>query len=95
MEESEKQALAARAKKCEGRQLFVKAAEYYLEAGMESEAADAYEKAAAYLKAEEIFDRLGKKEDAARCKKLREDAANQPLWSDLQADFQKDRGNPD
>lgn len=95
MEESEKQALISRAKKCEGKQLFVKAAEYYIEAGMESEAAFAYEKAAAYLKAEEIYGRLGRAEDAARCKKLREETTNQPTWADLQADFQKDRGNPD
>ncbi len=94
MEDGEKAALAEKAKRLEGRQLYVKAAEAYFEAGMKEEAANAYETGGAYLKAEELYEKIGRPKDAARCKKKREDAANQPTWSDMHAEFQADRGNP-
>ena len=94
MEENEKAELAGKAKKLEAKQMYVKAAETYLQAGMREEAARAYETGGAFLKAEELFGKIGKAEDAARCRQKREEAANQPTWSDLQADFQADRGNP-
>lgn len=88
------EAMIQKAKKYEQKQMYVKAAEIYYAEGMKKEAAGMYEKAGAYLKAEEIYEKLGMKADAERCKKAREDAVNQPTWSDLQADFQADRGNP-
>ncbi|MCX8195341.1 MAG: hypothetical protein N3G22_04530 [Candidatus Micrarchaeota archaeon] len=96
MEESEKQALIARAAKLESRQLFVKAAEIYIKAGAELEAASAYEKAMAYDKAELLYRKLGKNEEAERCRQKREQARSEASksWLDLQAEFQKDKGNP-
>ncbi len=94
MEESEKAALLEKAKKYEGRQLYVKAAEAYEKLGENAKAAEMYEAAGAYLKAEEVFEKLGKADDAARCKAKREEAANQKTWAEMQTDFQADRGNP-
>ena len=94
MDDSEKSALLARAKRLEGKMLFVKAAEIYLELGMRAEAAAAYEKGSAFDKAAEQFVKLGKKEDAARCRKKRDENSTGGTWQDLQAEFQKDAGNP-
>lgn len=94
MDEQGKTAIVEKARHLEGKQLFVKAAEAYLQAQMREEAAKAYESGGALLKAEELFGKIGKAEDAARCKKKREEEINQPTWADLQAEFQQDRGNP-
>jgi hypothetical protein len=92
--ENEKQDLILRAAALEGKQLFVKAAELYLQAGEEGRAAQAYEKGCAYDKAIALFLKMGKKEDAARCGKMRDAASTGGSWMDMQADFQKDAGNP-
>ena len=96
MDEQDKQLLVEKAKRLESKQLFVKAADYFLKADMESEAASAYEKAMAYGKAEALFKKLGKAEDAARCKGKREKSSSDAgkSWLDLQSEFQKDKGNP-
>ncbi|HIH18460.1 TPA: hypothetical protein HA225_00625 [Candidatus Micrarchaeota archaeon] len=88
--------LLARAKSLESKQLFVKAADYYIKAGMEYEAAAAFEKAAAYGKAEALFRKLGKDDDAMRCKEKREKSSSDAgkTWQDLQSEFQQDKGNP-
>lgn len=94
MDESEKSALLAKAKRLEERMLFVKAAEAYLKAEMEDEAAAAYEKGSAFEKAAGLFAKIGKNDDAKRCRKKMEAAATGTTWQDLQAEFQQDKGNP-
>ncbi|MFA6328225.1 MAG: hypothetical protein WCY41_02150 [Candidatus Micrarchaeia archaeon] len=94
MDETEKASQLARAARLEGKMLFVKAAEVYLSLSMEAEAADAYEKGSDYSHAASLFDKLGKKEDAARCRKKRDAASTGGTWQDMQAEFQKDAGNP-
>lgn len=96
MEETEKQQLVEKAHRLEAKQLFVKAADYYLKVDMGFEAASAYEKAMAFEKAESLFRKLGKNEDAERCKAKREKASGEAgrTWQDLQSEFQKDKGNP-
>ena len=37
---------------------------------------------------------LGKKDDAARCRKKRDADSTGGTWQDIQAEFQKDAGNP-
>ena len=94
MEETEKQELLAKAKRLEGKQMFVKAAEIYSTLGMDAEAAKAYESAAAFDKAIAIYTKMGKKADVERCKKKRDEASTGQTWQDMQADFQHDSGNP-
>ena len=94
MDEAEKQSLAAKAARLEGKMLFVKAGDVYLEIGMRDKAAEAYEKAGAFEKAAALFDKLGKKDDAARCRKKLEAARSGRTWADEQAEFQQDKGNP-
>jgi hypothetical protein len=94
MDENEKSELHAKAKRLEGKMLFVKAAEIYLALGMRLEAAEAYEKGSAFDKAVDHFVKLGKEEDAARCRKKRDENSTGGTWQDLQAEFQKDGGNP-
>ena len=94
MDEAEKTGLLARAKRLEEKMLFVKAAEIYISFSMEAEAADAFEKGSDYSRAALLFDKLGKKEDAARCRKKRDAASTGGTWQDIQAEFQKDAGNP-
>ncbi|MCX8175148.1 MAG: hypothetical protein N3E51_03000 [Candidatus Micrarchaeota archaeon] len=94
MEDSEKQALLAKAARLEGKLLFVKAAEIYLKLEMPESAAAAYEKGGAYEKAAALFEKLGRAEDAARCRAKRDAEATGQTWQDLQAEFQKDKGNP-
>ncbi|MFA6489182.1 MAG: hypothetical protein WCT52_00710 [Candidatus Micrarchaeia archaeon] len=94
MEETGKQELLAKAKRLEGKQMFVKAAEIYSSIEMDAEAAKAYESAGAFDKAIAIFEKTGKKEDAARCRKKRDAASSGQTWQDMQADFQHDSGNP-
>lgn len=86
--------LLAKAQRLEGKKLFVKAAEVYRKIGMNDKAAAALEKGGAFEEAAELFEELGQKEDAARCRKKLEEEKSIPEWSDLQADFQADRGNP-
>ncbi|MFA6908101.1 MAG: hypothetical protein WC263_04725 [Candidatus Micrarchaeia archaeon] len=94
MDEEEKQALLARARRLEGKMLFVKAAEIYLSLSMDAEAAAAFERGSDYSRAAALFEKLGKKEDAARCRKSRDAASTGGTWQDMQAEFQKDAGNP-
>jgi len=94
MDETEKTKLLARAKRLEEKMLFVKAAEIYLSLSMEAEAAEAYEKGSDYSHAASLFDKLGKKADAARCRKNRDAASTGGTWQDIQPEFQKDAGNP-
>lgn len=94
MEEEERQKLLARAKTLEGKMLYVKAADILVSLGMEDAAAVDYEKASAFDRAEVIFRKLGKKADADRCKLKKEAAATGRSWLDMQAEFQKDAGNP-
>jgi len=94
MEEAEKQELVARAKRLEEKSLFVKAAEAYLKAGMGAEAAAAYEKGGAFSLAATLFKKLGKLSDSKRCEAKRDAASTGQTWQDLQAEFQKDSGNP-
>ena len=94
MDETEKTKLLARAKRLEEKMLFVKAAEIYLSLSMEAEAAVAYEKGSDYTRAADLFTKLGKAEDAARCRKNRDAASTGGTWQDIQAEFQKDAGNP-
>ncbi len=94
MDETEKQTLIEKAQRLEGRQLFVKAAEAYLEIGMEPEAAAAFEKCGAYDKAEALYKKLGLAQDAERCAKKRGESMSGTTWQDLQSEFQQDKGNP-
>lgn len=94
MDDAEKAALLARAKRLEGKMLFVKAADAYVTLGMGAEAAAAYEKGSAFDKAAEQFMKLGRKDDAERCRKKRDENSTGSTWQDLQAEFQKDSGNP-
>jgi len=94
MDEEEKTRQLARARRLEGKMLFVKAAEIYLSLSMEDEAAAAFEKGSDYTRAAELFTKLGQNEDAARCKKMRDAASSGGTWKDMQAEFQKDSGNP-
>ena len=94
MDENEKAALLAKAKRLEGKYLFVKAGEIYLSLLMDAEAAAAFEKGSDYSRAAALFDKLGKKEDAARCRKLRDQNSTGSTWQDLQSEFQQDAGNP-
>ncbi len=94
MDDEEKAKQLARAKRLEGKMLFVKAAEIYLSLSMEAEAASAFERGSDYSRAALLFDKLGKNEDAARCRKLRDAASTGGTWQDIQAEFQKDAGNP-
>ena len=94
MDETEKEKLLARAKRLEGKMLFVKAAEIYLSLAMEAVAAAAFEKGSDYTRAASLFEKLGKKEDVLRCRKLRDAASTGGTWQDIQAEFQKDAGNP-
>lgn len=94
MDEEEKAKQLSRAKRLEEKMLFVKAAEIYLSFSMEAEAAGAFERGSAYDKAASLFDKLGKIEDAARCRKLRDANSTGGTWQDIQAEFQKDAGNP-
>jgi hypothetical protein len=94
MEEEEKAKLLARARRLEEKMLFVKAAEAYLSLSMGAEAASAFERGGDYSRAAELFAKLGKEGDAARCRKKRDEGATGSTWQDLQAEFQKDAGNP-
>ena len=94
MDGSEKEKLIARAKRLEEKMLYVKAAEVYLSLSMQPEAASAYEKGGDYSRASLLFEKLGKKDDALRCKKKRDDGASGGTWQDIQAEFQQDKGNP-
>jgi uncharacterized protein HemY len=87
---SERDVLLTKAQRLEGKKLFVKAAEVYKKINMNDKAAGALEQGGAYEEAAKLFDELGRKEDAARCRKSLEDAKNPRTWSDLQADFQQD-----
>jgi len=88
------QQIILRANSLEKKQLYVKAAELYLQAGEEGKAAKAYETGCAYDKAILLFKKMGKKEDVARCEKKRDAASSGGSWLDLQSEFQKDAGNP-
>ena len=94
MDDAQKAELIAKAKRLEGKMLYVKAAAVYLELGMGAEAAAAYEKCGDYGKAADLFVKLGKEADAARCRKKRDENSTGNTWQDMQADFQKDAGNP-
>jgi len=94
MEEAEKQELLAKAKRLEGKLLYVKAAEIYLKLSDEKSAASTYEKGGDLSKAAGLFEKIGKKGDAERCRKKRDAAATGQTWQDMQSDFQKDSGNP-
>ena len=94
MDETEKAGLVAKAKRLEGKYLYVKAGGIYLSLSMEAEAAAAFEKGSDYTRAAALFDKLGKGEDAARCRKLRDQNSTGSTWQDLQSEFQKDAGNP-
>ena len=92
--EEEKKELAAKAKRLEEKQLFVKAAEIHLKLGDGAGAAAAYEKGGDFGRAAALFEKMGKGEDAARCRKKRDEASSGATWQDMQAEFQKDGGNP-
>ena len=94
MDDSEKEKLLARAKRLEEKMLFVKAAEAYLLLSMQGEAASAFERGGDYTRAAELYEKQGKKEYAARCRKLRDEGATGNTWQDIQAEFQQDKGNP-
>ncbi|MCX6769880.1 MAG: hypothetical protein NT051_04345 [Candidatus Micrarchaeota archaeon] len=94
MDDAQKAELIAKAKRLEGKMLYVKAAAVYLELGMGAEAAAAYEKCGDYGKAADLFVKLKREADAARCRKKRDENSTGNTWQDLQADFQKDAGNP-
>ena len=94
MDDAEKQQLLAKAKRLEEKLMLVKAAETYLKLEMPAEAASAYEGGGAFEKAADLFAKIGKSEDAARCKSKLEAARSGRTWADEQADFQQDKGNP-
>ena len=94
MEEAEKSSLLSKAKRLEGKMLFVKAAEIYLSLFMQAEAASALERGGAYDRAASLFEKMGKAEDATRCRRLRDAASTGSTWQDVQAEFQQDKGNP-
>ena len=94
MDETGKAELLAKAKRLEGKYLFVKAGEVYLSLSMVAEAAAAFEKGSDYSHAAALFDKLGKKADAERCRKLRDANSTGATWQDLQSEFQQDAGNP-
>gem|GEM_PF-1075879 len=95
MPDSEKKELAAKAKRLEKKQLFVKAAEIYLKVGDKEKAASAYESACDYKKAEAIFMELGCESDAARCRDKRINSISDgSTWETLQKKYQDEAGNP-
>ncbi|MCX6773169.1 MAG: hypothetical protein NTV88_05385 [Candidatus Micrarchaeota archaeon] len=94
MEEAERAELVAKARRLEGKLLYVKAAEIYLKVEMKNETAAAYEAGGAFEKAADLFTKLGKKDDAKRCKIKLEAARSGKTWADEQAEFQQDKGNP-
>jgi len=94
MDDEEKKALLAKAKRLEEKLLYVKAAEAYLKLSMEEGAAAAYEKGGDFGKAALLFEKMGKKGDAARCRKKRDEASTGQTWQDMQSEFQHDSGNP-
>jgi hypothetical protein len=94
MDEAEKNALIAKAKRLEERLLYVKAAAVYAGLGMEENEAASYEKGGDFGKAAQLYEKLGKKEDAERCRRKRDEASTGQTWQDVQAEFQQDRGNP-
>lgn len=85
--------LVARAEALEKKQLFVKAAECYLKAGMKDKAAGAYEAGYAFKEAEGLYLELNRPEDAERCRKKGSETST-GTWSDEQARFQREWGNP-
>lgn len=87
---SERDALLQKARRLEGKKLFVKAAEVYKKIGNADKAAGALEQGGAYEDAAVLFDSLGRHEDAARCRKSLEEAKNPKTWSEMQADFVSD-----
>jgi hypothetical protein len=94
MDEAETSSLISKAKRLEGKLLFVKAGDIYLSVGMKGEAASAYEKGSAFDKAITIFRALGKPKDVKRCEDKRAAGATGQTWQDLQSEFQRDSGNP-
>lgn len=87
MDEKEGLAKAAR---LEAKSLYVKAAQIYEKLGHEEKAAAAYENGGDFEKAISIFEKLGKSDDAKRCRGKKEAAAQPETWDDLQAKFQAD-----
>lgn len=94
MEETEKRELLAKAQRLEGKMLYVKAGDIYLQIGIREKAAAAYENGGAFDKAVMQFEKLGRKEDADRCKSKLDAARSGKTWADEQAEFQQDKGNP-
>jgi len=94
MDAEEKALLVAKAKRLEGKLLYVKAAEVHLLLGDEQSAAADYERGSDFGKAAALFEKMGKKDDAERCRKKRDEASTGQTWQDLQSEFQKDSGNP-
>ncbi|MCX8197526.1 MAG: hypothetical protein N3G80_04420 [Candidatus Micrarchaeota archaeon] len=94
MPSGDKANLMAKAALLEKKQLFIRAAEIYLSCGMEQEAACAYEKGGSFEKAAKIYEKLGKTEEAKRCRLKLEAQLSGQSWQDLQAEFQKEKGNP-
>ena len=94
MDEMEKQSLLAKAARLEAKMLFVKAGDISLSLMMRGNAAEAYEKGGAYDKAIAQFEKLGKNDDADRCRAKRDEGRSGKTWSDEQVEFQKDKGNP-
>lgn len=94
MEQSERGELLAKAKRLEGKLLFVKAGDIYLAIQMKEDAASAYERGSAFDKAIAVFRELGRPKDAKRCEEKRAAGSTGQTWQDLHSEFQRDNGNP-
>jgi len=92
---AEKQELLAKAQRLEKKQLYVKAAEIYAKIGDEEKAAHTYETACDFRKAEALFIKLEKTDDAKRCHKKRIGAISDgSTWDDMHKKYQDEAGNP-
>lgn len=94
MSEEKNSKYVSKAEELEKKQLFVKAAEYYLKAGFKEKAAKAYESGFSFKEAEALYTELGKIDDAKRCREKQKPGSAPVTWGDEQASFQKDWGNP-
>ncbi len=89
-----KDELIAKAKRLEGKLLYVKAAGIYAKLGMDKEAGQAFETASDFTHAIEHFKKAGCKDDVKRCEGKMGASNNGKTWQDLQKEFQDEAGNP-
>ncbi len=88
--ETDESGLLAKAARLEEKRLFIKAADIYERLGRMEKAATAYEAGGDFERAASRFEKLGRDEDAKRCRQKKEAASQTETWDDLHAKFQAD-----